>query len=148
MAYRQHTWIDGSAPALSASNLNEMEEGLAVSVASTNYSTTETKIGTWINGKPIYRKVINVGNMPNTATTKTVASGITNMSYMIRMYGIAQSASGAFIPLPDTYPASNSNVYAIRIMYDLSNNMVQIQTAADRSSYSGYVILEYTKTTD
>lgn len=31
---------------------------------SVNYSTTEHKVGTWIDGKPIYQKVIPLTNLP------------------------------------------------------------------------------------
>jgi len=29
------------------------------------YTTTERRIGTWIDGKPLYSKVINFGALPN-----------------------------------------------------------------------------------
>ena len=40
-----------------------------------NYSTEEVVIGTWINRKPIYRKVVYVNNLANN-TTKTVSCNI------------------------------------------------------------------------
>ena len=59
-------------------------------------STTEKRVGTWINGKPLYRKVINIGNLPN-ATYKDVSHGISNM-------GIVTDISGYFYnPSNQTY---------------------------------------------
>ena len=38
-----------------------------------NYSTDEQEIGTWINGKPIYRKVIVIDN-PSSGMTFSIAN--------------------------------------------------------------------------
>lgn len=121
-----------------AARIDEME-------AANVYSTTERKTNEfWIDEKPIYRKVIYVGNLPNN-TAKRVASNITNISYVTRIYGVA--STGAYvIPLPDTYP--NASVYDVRLSFDLSTREVVVLTATDRTSYVAYVIIEYTKTTD
>ena len=104
------------------------------------YSTTETKVGTWINGKPIYRKVINFGALPNTAT-KTVAHNISNLEWVINLYGIAyRSSDNAYICINNsTYNALASNLYTN------ATNIV-VNTYADRSGFSqSYVVIEYTK---
>lgn len=46
------------------------------------YSTTEKIIGTWIDGKPIYRKVAT-GTVPKSDYYPTVATGITNLDKVI-----------------------------------------------------------------
>lgn len=108
-----------------------------------SYSTTEVKTDkTWIDGKPIYRKVIDIGNLPN-ATTKAVNSGINNISSVTKLYGIA-TAGSAVIPIPDPYPGSGT--YTTRMTYDTTTNQIIVSSDADRSGYSGYVIIEYTKT--
>ena len=43
------------------------------------YSTTEQAIGTWIDGKTIYRKVVSCGTLPD-KTDKNVAHGLNNNS--------------------------------------------------------------------
>lgn len=108
------------------------------------YSTTETVIGKWVDYKPIYRKVVDIGGLPN-ATTKTVSSGITNLSYITKMYGVANYGN-YFIILNDVYPSDDR--YGTRIEYNKETNNISISTAMDRSNYAGYVIIEYTKTTD
>ena len=108
------------------------------------YSLTETRVGTWIDDKPIYRKVISLGLLPNN-TTKRVASGISNLEFVTSLCGIALAGT-YFITLPDSYPV-NVN-YNVRLSYDLSTNEIVITAGADRSTYSGYAIIEYTKTTD
>lgn len=109
------------------------------------YSTEEVKTNkVWIDGKPIYRKVIDIGNLPN-ATKKEVAAGISNLKYVTRLYGVA--TTGAYtITIPDTYP--NNALYDTRLSYDNSTGKIVLFSESDRSAYSGYVIIEYTKTTD
>lgn len=106
------------------------------------YSTNEIKIGTWIDGKPIYRKVINIGALPN-ATTKTITHNISNLSMFIRVSGIAYSPAG-YTLLPYVQPAlPNLNVGIFA-----NSTQVVVITTTDKSTNSGYAILEYTKTTD
>lgn len=108
------------------------------------YSTNEIKVGNWIDGKPIYRKVINIGTLPN-STRKEIATNISNLKLVTKIYGVA--TTGAYtITVPDTYP--NGAVYDTRLSYDNSTGKIILLSASDRSAYSGYVIMEYTKTTD
>lgn len=142
MAYRQHTWIDGSAPALSALNLNEMEEGLAVSVASTNYSTTEQVIGTWIDGKPLYRKVIAV----ETSTVTHNANTTINVP-------LSSLPVGKIVRFDCLLTGNNTvnqevNKYIVPERYDRTNDRLTLYCEATYSTNSIHVILEYTKSTD
>lgn len=107
-----------------------------------SYSETETLTGgTWIDGKPIYRKVINFGTLPNN-TEKTVNHNISNLDTLIKMECIAKSASGAMnIPYINIRDSSAS----VSIFYNTTN--IAIRTSYDRSAYRAIVILEYTKTT-
>lgn len=110
------------------------------------YSTNEIRIGTWINGKPIYRKVIDCGSLPNN-TTKQIAHNISNIERTIKCTGSAQYGT-YFLDLP--YMAiSNGSISgsnSIGITADTTN--VNIITGSNRTSWSAYAILEYTKTTD
>ena len=109
--------------------------------ATDDYSTDETKtFKHWIDDKPIYRKVVNLGNLPNT-NSKVVAHGITNAGTFTNVTGIALSSS-VKINLP--YPTNNTRT----IMLYASSTSVYIETFSDRSDFVGYAILEYTKTTD
>ena len=106
------------------------------------YSTTEQRIGTWIDGKPLYRKVYDFGSAPNN-TTKTLAANITNLSAITKIYGFATTTAGYVTPLPQVV-ANGQN----QIQLFFNNNNVSITTTSDKSTYYCYVILEYTKTTD
>lgn len=112
---------------------------------STIYSTTEKVVGKWINNKPLYRKVISTGNLPN-ASVKNINHGVSNLDKYINMYGIV--SDGAYsVPLPYFYPSEMISTYGIGI--EAPNNLsINIITGIDRTGYSGYIVLEYTKTTD
>jgi hypothetical protein len=107
---------------------------------SEKYSTSEIKIGTWIDGKTLYRKVVNIGALPN-SSTKQVAHNISNMGSVVSLRGMV--TDGRFFPIP--YCAT-TNAYAISLFADKTN--ITVITGSDRSSVTGFAIIEYTKTTD
>ena len=109
-----------------------------------NFSTTETAIGTWINGKPLYRRVFDTGTLPNN-TTKSVAHGISNLKNIVHIYGAAKNTSnGITFPLPFPSTQANAPIYVYA-----DNYSIVIGTATDRSVFKeSYIVLEYTKTTD
>ena len=112
--------------------------------SSNSYSTDEVKTDEkWIDGKPIYRKTISCGALPNN-TTKNVAHGIDNLGRVIKTEGYSvgsAGSSGSFIPVPYVSDVPIS-------MYVDTTNIV-LQTSGTYSDYSDtHVIIEYTKTTD
>lgn len=134
-----------SGPANYVVNNIQLEEGeqtgYTKSISSDGlYNYNEIRIGTWIDGKPIYRKVIDLGYMPNN-TEKTVAHNISNISTFVSVRAIAQTAGPVSLTLPNYNGSIYSNLYA-------NATNVIIQTNGDRSSFTGYAILEYTKTMD
>lgn len=109
-----------------------------------SYSTEEHLTGRkWIDGKPIYRKTVDCGAMPNN-TTKNVAHSITNLDEVITLSGNAKRSEGTRLPLPFTSADNLTNNIQV---YSNDTNIVII-AGTNRSNYSGYVTLEYTKTTD
>ena len=93
------------------------------------YRTTERYLG-----KPVYCKVVDCGNLPNT-TSKKVAHGIANVAYMIDVTLQGLNASSF------THNANELTVWA-------NYECVYIKTLNDLSGYSVYASLRYTKTTD
>ena len=107
----------------------------------TKYSTTEVKTGEkWIDGKDIYRRVINIERLPN-ATTQTITKIDTNW-IITDMRGFAYGNGNFQFPIPNT--STENTVEGIQIFVDGNSNLV-IRTGTDRSAYSGYIILEYIK---
>lgn len=115
-------------------NLNVIQE---ISV----YSTNELEIGKWIDGKPLYRKVISFGALPND-TTKSVAHSISNLKRVVKLEGFAgssQNLGGITLPHATATPTA---LYA-----DTTN--VNVKTTSDATVYTEtYIYIYYTKSTD
>lgn len=108
---------------------------------SNNYSLNEQIIGVWSNNKPIYRKVINTGGLPN-AVVKHVAHDITNLDDVISVRGVARNSNGNRIPLP--FVDDNYSNWCIEIV--VNNTNIDIATNTDVTGYAeSFVIIEYTK---
>lgn len=103
-----------------------------------DYSTEEINTGKkWINGKPIYRAVVEFGNLPNN-TEKRIDIDINNIEYIILMDGLV---------LNDAI-ASPFRQYISYIYVDKGQKKLGIGTSQDHSNLLADIILEYTKTTD
>lgn len=102
------------------------------------YSTDETKTNkVWIDGKPIYRKVIT-GNVSN----GSIAHGLTNVDF-VNAYGYFIAGSGNFMPLPSLRVTYNN--YSAGFYVNATN--VMFDKGADVTG-TAYITLEYIKTTD
>lgn len=102
------------------------------------YSTSETRTNkVWIDGKPIYRKVVT-GNMSD----GSIAHGLTDVTF-VNAYGFFIASSGSVMPLPSlrvNYASYSAGFY-----------INSTQVAFDKGTSAAgtvYVTLEYTKTTD
>lgn len=109
------------------------------------YKTTEQRIGTWIDGKPIYRKVFNIGTLPNSTEKKYTTDLNWTTHTVIKIDGCAISSTGAVIPINFANPISTAQMIGCRTT---GTNTITVYTGIDRTNLTGYVILEYTKTTD
>lgn len=116
--------------------INEVNNSLA-------YSENDIVCGKWIDGKPIYRKIINCGSLPN-STAKYVDHNISDLNLITKLYGIALYGDG-FCPLPYINPKDTNGGI---LLYGTSTQ-ITITTNANRSNTSiTYVVIEYTKNND
>lgn len=121
-----------------------------------NYSTSETLTGqSWIDGKPIYRKVINFGAAFDNANdlSKAVAHGILLYDTIIRFDGFYKPAAN----LKNTmrFPIINNGVSLKDENYTTNNFQCSIDptyititralTGSLQTSSNAYFIVEYTK---
>ena len=116
------------------------------------YSTAEQKIGVWMDQKPLYRKVVDCGAMPN-ASIKTVAHGIANIDKYIDVtgyfYNDAGDEDGAFMPFAMGSPNTSGPIASSFVgIWAQTKTTLSIGTGNDRSLYKGFAIIKYTKTTD
>lgn len=92
-----------------------------------------------LTNKTIFRKVVDLGNLPNT-TTANVAHGITNLNLAdgswLRLDGYVTTGTVA----ENIMNAANVSVVSV----DATN--VNVTTGADLSGSTGVAIIEYTKT--
>lgn len=110
----------------------------------TDYSQSEQVIGTWINGKPLYRKTVSCGTLPNN-TVKNVAHGISNLNIVTKVFGTTKNTGGITFPLP--FPSTAG--LSAQIYFYVDGTNIVIGTGTDRSAFTTtYITLEYTKTTD
>ena len=114
-------------------------------VGEIDYSTSEVRTGSyWIDGKPIYRKVIQASDLI-AGIGNQIPTGIENLDIVVDINGTVnnseyfQGTSKAHLKSFD---------FQIGTCYNKSINCVEIDVGANLSGYSANIILEYTKTTD
>lgn len=108
------------------------------------YSQNETdtcKI--WIDGKKIYRKVIQVPAIAKKAEYRSDLSNL-NASTYIQIYGFVQIRENYFIPLLNSDEAS----VVLNIFVMIKDNVLRLLTGESIEILNGFVVLEYTKTTN
>ena len=104
----------------------------------TTYSTNETLTGEkWIDGKPIYRKVVDVGTLPNT-TSKIVLHNIQNINSVVNLKLIAKDKQNNIVC---NFGGKEMSIY-------VDNLNIIIKNDNNFTGYTGYSVIEYTKTTD
>lgn len=111
----------------SCNYINEIKKGEI-------YSTTETKTNkVWIDGKPIYRKVITVSNIGT--SFDTTISGIDSL-----FFNDKSRISWNFSSI--SYPIDRA-----RFSFTKQTNRIAADNE-DVATWSAVLVLEYTKTTD
>ena len=114
-----------------------------------SYSTTEQKTPfTWIDGKPIYKKTIDTGQIPSGSSTVTFDISGLSLDKLVKLEGRCMDPnSGNCRVMPNVAPVLDD---MIRVDIQ-SRNTLRIITATN-SNWLNYsestVTLYYTKTTD
>lgn len=119
-----------------------------------SYSTDEVVVGTWIDGKPIYRKVFNL-NAPHPSTQSGSYQLLVNIPYLkniITHYGFYLSN---FYSTPNlvsyrTIPQNNLFVFSydsLKTNVPAENRRFYI-SLENTTDYNITVAVEYTKTSD
>ena len=123
---------------LNASNLNKIQENVENNINEINnkfnYSTEEKVIGTWIDGKKLYRKTFRIENI-----------AIKNYLDISDVDTIYINEGPSFITWNEntiSYPAS-------RALFELLKTDMSIGVGAEgMDGWRGTITVEYTKTTD
>lgn len=116
--------------------------------AMNTYSTSETIVGTWLDGKPIYRRKI-------TGTTATPASNGTwtncyinfdhDVDVFVKSYGSLVDNDGNTISIPMVH----TNNRLLELYPNKANKQVNlVNTSVNWGGKTATIFIEYTKTTD
>lgn len=142
-------FVNNSAPYLNAENLNNNFEYLENKIDNGEiYSTNEIKTNkVWINGKPIYRKVISISEAIN-QTNNVFAHGISNIEFIkIKEANVFNTSNGASYSLPIYLYNSHTATDALSVKVDFTN-ITFYMASAWNTQWQKTIVLEYTKTTD
>lgn len=112
-----------------------------------NYSTTEFDTGfTWIDGKHIYKKTINTGQIPSGSSMTTFDISGLNLDKLIKLEGRCMEPTSGNCRVMPNVARTLEDMIRVDVQ---SRNTLRIITAAN-SDWSGYsestVTLWYTKT--
>lgn len=114
------------------------------------YSTSERRIGTWINRKPLYRKVVQ-GTLPNCSANGTPVYGYVTMDSNIDEGFLAGGyvlRDRRYCPISFYCDDTHTN-YFYKIVPRYNNGSFLLQTINSNTDYNGlkfYAVVEYTKT--
>lgn len=141
--YKKQTWENGEI--ITAEKMNHIEDG--IKSAQNVYSLEESPIGRWIDGKPIYRKVIKATAPSKSGTTVYVYPVIENIDVVLNISGIMTNALGNSFQIP---AVGSSGVY-VYVKYEQSNGLGVEVTQSGGSAFVSRpmtISVEYTKTID
>ena len=167
MAYEKTNWVNGQTP-INATNLNKIEQGIydaTITPKTTKttsdsdvyacnyvndalieeYSTDEVMTNkVWIDGKPIYRKVIKSTSTYSANYNPSIALGldVSTISDFIKIETIAKQ-SGVNV----WFTGSTNNDASSRLShYVNSNNTIVVRNSFDLDKL--IIILEYTRVSE
>ena len=116
------------------------------------YSTTEHVIGTWIDGKPLYEKVLQ-NTMPTVTTDGTFVNAQidisdTNIDYPVNfVVNMYMSSQGQYYILP--YLNNSGRIAKAFVTSNSRDKLITlVSNGTAFSELSVKIILQYTKTTD
>lgn len=114
--------------------------------ANFEYSAEEKEIGTWLDGKPLYRLIIQ-----GTTTNRSLLINLSdkNIAKITRMDGVFNASGNYFLPLPSylaRYADEIGSIFAY-VIYSISTKDLNITfgKSAYYSNVEVIVQLEYTK---
>lgn len=111
------------------------------------YSTDEQRIGTWIDGKPIYRKYLSF-NLSTTIIYNDYKHNISDIDYIIKVEGSAYDGHEFYI-MPAALPSDNVAKYGVAIQ-SITKTEVHIYSGTENkaSNINVKMFVYYTKTKD
>ena len=107
------------------------------------YSTEEVLTGkTWIDGKPIYRRVITSTTSNKTNVWNGLAT-VPNVESVIDIRGIVKTSNGVSFPI--NYSENSSTIFSVSYIH-ASSMIAECHTSTSYNNCSINLLFEYTKT--
>lgn len=114
------------------------------------YSFDEVEIGTWVDGKPIYRKVIT-GKLAIDNGDGYLFKNVSELKIdrVTNLYGnMNDNANITQVMLQTSYNKTTGLFGAVNLFYDMTTGNINYHLFNNKGYYSGttaYVVIEYTK---
>ena len=111
--------------------------------ASNNYSTDEQVVGTWIDGKPLYQKTIQI-TTPSSAWGHVASLSDVNLENIVCYWGILFGSNLNRTAVGNAFGGSHNEYF------DIWTDGSNVYVCVDQMHYNkvAYVTIQYTKTTD
>lgn len=108
------------------------------------YSQNEVDTGKiWIDGKKIYRKVFILPTIAKGTVYEVDISELKSSAY-IQLYGFVQDFQNQYMPLLN----SDTDNAILNIFLRINNDKSMVVMGKEKQILNGFVVLEYTKTTN
>jgi hypothetical protein len=152
------TYSDMTTSNFTVTNGADGEGGSGGGSSTDTYSTDETAIGTWIDGKTIYRKVIEFGVLPSITSgnfaQKSIAIG-TEITKFIDIKALLQYGTTSMIASPSfsnvqmnpngTHSKYIAEIEKAKITLFGAGQKVMFYYGADWANYNCTIVAEYIK---
>ena len=125
-------------------NDNKIVEPLTGGSGKDVYSTTEKIIGTWIDGRPVYQKTLNIGNVAR-GNSINIAHGVTNFDRLLTYYGFC-NLTGHTNSYKWQIPQFNNEAESGAHIAITSTDSTNVTITTDWALSNTVIILEYIKT--
>lgn len=111
------------------------------------YSTNEVRIGTWIDGKPLYRQIVQ-GVFAREVGNQVLTSGL-NADSIVNHHGFFMSNNTTMKLIPYAEMIARNTMKGFVISKNDSNELQVIRAVTDQDLAGPFVLtIEYTKITD
>lgn len=127
-------------------NTNMIEDG-AITPEKTSfaeYSTTEQVVGTWIDGKPLYRKVFSADT--TAGGTLSVPIGTNDIDTVVKA-DVYKTQVGTTTDTVGSFYTSSTDYFRYWVR-KTQHGVYQVELRSASNAYSYTMVIEYTKTTD
>ena len=142
----------GTLSSLNTTNKDNLVGAINEVYKNNIFSSNETIIGKWIDGKPLYRKTITFTSTINANTTTSIAHNITNVKNIFIDFSAsfmeANIGSSDYVSYNFPSIGYDGNITDKVYCYVNLTNIIFYANGAWGNIWTKHITLKYTKTTD